>query len=148
MRHAWKVVLVGILLVFCVPFAVARMPGDGWGHGQGRAEITIPRYNPATEMTMKGTVEAVTTSGYGMGMGSTRLAVRTAKEVMEVRVGPTWFVEQKMTFANGDQVEVTGSRVKFGTMEWLIAREVKKGGQTLTLRDMPVRASKRSTTPA
>ena len=137
MRHAWKVLLVAILLVFCVPFAVAQIVTGAQMHAQGRVMSGhMARYNSATEMTLKGTVEAVTTRTHMQGMSSTWLTVKTEKETMEVRVGPTWFVAQnKMIFAKGDQVEVTGSRVKLQTREWLIAREVKKDGQTLTLRD-------------
>ena len=39
------------------------------------------------------------------------------------------------TFAKGDQIEVVGSRVKFGDADVLLAREVQKDGKTLVLRD-------------
>ena len=58
------------------------------------------------------------------------------QETLEVRLGPTTFLEkEKFTFAKGDQIEVTGSKVKIEGADALIAREVKKGGKTLTLRD-------------
>lgn len=134
MRHARKVVLIAILLVFCVPFAEASMIGQVQHRGPMMGGM--PRYDPATEMTVKGTVEAVETRGHMNGMERLRLTVKTEKETMEVRVGPVWFLAQnKMIFAKGDQVEVIGSHVKFESREWLIAREVKMGGQKLTLRD-------------
>jgi hypothetical protein len=50
-----------------------------------------------------------------------------------VFLGPPWFVESKnFKFANGDQVEVTGSKAG---KSMIIAREVKKDGQVLTLRN-------------
>jgi hypothetical protein len=139
MRHTWKIVAIGMFLVFCAPFAVAQMPmtGQMQRHGPMMGQ-GMPQYNAATEATLKGTVEAVNQMGMsGMqGRGGTHLTVKTEKESIEVRVGPTWFLEQnKMTFAKGDPVEVSGSRVKFGTADVLIAREIKKGGQALTLRD-------------
>jgi hypothetical protein len=139
MRRAWKVVAIGIFLFFGVPFAVAQMPmtGQMQRHGPMMGQ-KAPQYNAATEATLKGIVQAVNEMGMtGMqGRGGTHLTVKTEKETVEVRVGPTWFLEQnKMTFAKGDPVEITGSRVKFGTADVLIAREIKKGGQTLTLRD-------------
>jgi hypothetical protein len=64
------------------------------------------------------------------------LIVKTDKETLEVHLGPTAFLEkEKFTFAKGDQIEVTGSKVKIEGADALIAREVKKGGKTLTLRD-------------
>ena len=137
MRHAWKIVLVGIVLVFCVPFAAAKVVTGAQMHAQGRMMGGHKgRYDPATEMTLKGAVEAVTTRTHMNGMESTWLTVKTEKQTMEVRVAPAWFLEKKnMIFAKGDQVEVTGSDVTFQTREWLIAREVKKGGKTLTVRD-------------
>jgi hypothetical protein len=136
MRHAWKVVLIAILLVFCVPFAMAAASMIDHMQHRGPMMGGVRRYDPATEMTVKGTVEAVTTKSHMNGMENIWLTVKTDKETMEVRVGPTWFLAQKnMFFAKGDKVEMTGSQVRFETGEWLIAREVKMGGQKLTLRD-------------
>jgi hypothetical protein len=136
MRHAWKVVLIGILLVFCVPFAMAEASLIGHVRHRGPVMGRMPRYDPATEITVKGTVEAVTTRSHLNGMERLRLTVKTEKETMEVHVGPAWFLAQnKMIFAKGDQVEVTGSHVRFGDREWLIAREVIMGEQKMTLRD-------------
>src|SRR5687767_6010057 len=103
----------------------------GMGQGAGRM------YNPATETTVKGTVEEVkkVPSQRG-GPGGTHLIVKTDKETLDVHLGPTTFLEkQKFTFAKGDQIEVTGSKVKIGAVDAMLAREVKKGDKTLTLRD-------------
>lgn len=103
----------------------------GMGQGAGRM------YNPATETTVKGTVEEVKQiPGQRGGPGGTHLIVKTDKETLEVHLGPTTFLEkQKFTFAKGDQIEVTGSKVRMGAADALLAREVKKGNKTLTLRD-------------
>jgi hypothetical protein len=95
-----------------------------------------PIYNTATEVTLKGSVEAVTQVKGPQSWGSTHVSLKTDKETINVHVGPSWFVaENKMSFAKGDQIEVIGSRVKFGETDALIAREIKKGGETLTLRN-------------
>jgi hypothetical protein len=92
-------------------------------------------YNPATEVTLKGSVESVYHMG-PQGWGGTHLSLKTDQETIDVRVGPSCFLAQnKMSFAKGDKVDVTGSRVKFWNKDALIAREIKKGGETLTLRD-------------
>jgi len=64
------------------------------------------------------------------------LTVKTDKETIAVHLGPSWYLDQqKMIFAPKDTVEITGSRVTFDGKPAIIAAEVKKGGQSLKLRD-------------
>lgn len=92
-------------------------------------------YDPATETSLKGTVEAVTQQARGQMMG-THLTIKTADETREVMLGPANFITGKgFTFAKGDAVEVVGSKITMGAMEFVVAREVVKDGKTLTLRD-------------
>jgi hypothetical protein len=95
------------------------------------------QYDPATETTVTGTVEEVKkVAGQRGGPGGTHLMIKTPQRPLEVHLGPTSYLEkQQFTFAKGDQVEVIGSKVKIENVDVVIAREVKKGGKTLTLRD-------------
>jgi hypothetical protein len=96
----------------------------------------VPMYNSATEVTLKGSVESIKQVMGPQGWGGTHLSLKADKESIDVHVGPSWFLRQnKMNFAKGDQIEVTGSRVKFGNNDALIAREIKKSGETFTLRN-------------
>ena len=105
----------------------AQMPGGARG---------VPMYNPATEVTLKGTVEAVNQMTGRRGWGGTHLQLKTDSETLDVHVGPSWFLSQnKMSFAKGDAVEVTGSKVVFANGDSLLAREIKKGDQKLRLRN-------------
>jgi hypothetical protein len=71
-----------------------------------------------------------------MGWNGTHLMVKTDSETLEVHIGPTFYLEeQKFTFGVGDQIEVTGSKVKYQGVDALLAREVKKGDKTLLLRN-------------
>lgn len=90
-------------------------------------------YDPATETTVTGTVEdVVQVSHQGRGGPGTHLKLKTEAGVVDVHVGPTRYVEaQKFSLAKGDQITVTGSKVNNA----VIAREIKKGDATLTLRD-------------
>ncbi len=107
-----------------------RLNAQGGPRGQG------PMYDPATEVTVKGTVEEVKLISTGRNSGGTHLIVSTEQGKLEVHVGPTWFLEKnKMSFTKGDSVEVTGSKIKLAGADALIAREVKKGDATLTLRN-------------
>jgi len=92
-------------------------------------------YDPATETTLKGTVDAVNQQARGQMMG-THLTIKTADESREVMLGPAAFITGKgFAFAKGDSIEVTGSKITMGAMKFVIGREVVKNGKTLTLRD-------------
>jgi hypothetical protein len=104
------------------------------GSAQNRMMIARP-YDPAKEITVQGTVEEVLTPQRGARMG-VHLKVKTEAETFEVRLGPGWFQEQKhFSFKKGDQVSVTGATPATRTGQAIIAREVKKGGAVLELRD-------------
>lgn len=134
MRHLWNCkfgLAIVAVLALVVPVALAQ---GGMGQGKG-----MPKYDPATETTLKGTIEEVKEQECQMcrmGTTGTHLMVKSGSETLEIHLGPTSFLnEKKFSFAKGDQIEVVGSKVKMGGTDALIAREVKKGDQTLTLRN-------------
>jgi hypothetical protein len=101
-----------------------------------RGSMQAPRYDPATETTIKGVVDELTRMRGQMGWGGTHLTLKTDSETINVHVGPSDFIaKQGFTFAIGDRIEVTGSKVKYNDSDALIAREIKKDGKVLTLRD-------------
>lgn len=130
-----------MLYVFAPPAAFAQM---GMGNGQ-RMRMKMPRYDTATVVTVSGTVEKVEeTTMMGGQMGEMRgmggmglhLVLKTTDKTFTVLVGPASFANDKgFKFAKGDQIEVTGSQVKYEGADALIAREIKKGDKTLTLRN-------------
>lgn len=101
----------------------------------------MPMYDTRTESTFTGTVEAVdvvTPAGRSgrRSLGGTHLSLKTATETLEVHLGPTAFLtEKKVDITKGDTLEITGSRVTIGDEQVLLAREIKKGDSTWTLRD-------------
>lgn len=130
------VVAVSMLLVSSVAFA---QPWKGWrgsgGWGMGSQYSRL--YNPATVETVSGTVESVdkVTPMKGMYYGI-HLLVKTDKETIPVDLGPGWYIERLDTkIERGDKIEVKGSRVAFSGKPAIIAAEVKKGDNTLVLRD-------------
>ena len=106
-------------------------------HGYGRGQGPGAHYDPATEVTLTGTVEEVkTVPAPGRGPGGVHLMVRAEGGVMEVLLGPAWFVTSKgMDFAKGDNITVTGSKLTLNKQEVVVAREAKKADKVLTLRD-------------
>jgi hypothetical protein len=97
---------------------------------------TAPNYDVAKEVTLTGTVDTVKIiPGPGQQSG-VHLMLKTAKETIEIDLGPDWFLtQQKIQFAAGDAVTVIGSRVKIAANESVIARQIKRGEVTLTFRD-------------
>jgi len=105
----------------------------GWGMGSQYNRM----YNPATVETLSGAVEAVdkVTPMKGMHSG-VHIMLKTDKETISVQLGPEWYVERLDTkIEKGDKIEVKGSRVTFAGAPAIIAAEVKKGDNTLVLRD-------------
>jgi hypothetical protein len=93
-------------------------------------------YDPKTVVTVSGEVVSVDKiSDRGTGYGAS-LTLKTSQETIMVYLGPGRFLEkQDLTFAPKDQVEITGSQITFQGKRTLIAAQVKKGGQSLKLRD-------------
>ncbi len=105
----------------------------GWGPGSRYQRL----YDAQTVQTVSGTVESVDKAMplHGMSAGI-HLMVKTDKGALRVDLGPEWYIQRLDTkLDKGDQVEVKGSMVKIDGKEALIAAEVKKGGETLVLRD-------------
>ena len=72
-------------------------------------------------------------AGYrGKGL---HVTLKTAEGTFDVHLGPASFVTKEITAAAGDQLEIVGSKVKSDGAESIIARTVKKGDKTATLRD-------------
>ncbi|MGE5415080.1 MAG: hypothetical protein ACM3NW_12945 [Syntrophomonadaceae bacterium] len=124
--------LRGLIAACALTFAVCfPLSGQEAGPGGG------PRYDPKTEVTLKGTVEGVkeTPSPQG-GHAGMHVLLRTEGGTIEVGLGPAEYWKQHgFELVKADSIEVTGSKIKVGGGEILIAREVKKGDKTVTLRD-------------
>lgn len=128
-----SVIIGGVLLVFAVSFAIAQTPGAG--------RQDPPMYDVRSETTINGTVERVETiTAPGVrgrrALGGTHLLVKTQTEALVVHLGPTvYLAEQKITIEKGDAVEIRGSRVTIDEEPVLLARQIKKGEATFTIRD-------------
>lgn len=129
-----------LLVIGAVSVVLAQTTGSG--------QQASPMYDVKTETTITGTIEsvqAITEMGArghapgGMGhhgLGGMHLVVKTEKEAIGVHLGPTAYLTEKgITLAKGDAVEIIGSRVTMGNEPVIIAKQIKKGDKTWTLRD-------------
>jgi hypothetical protein len=132
-RHLLRLALMfGAVLATASSVAFSQMgPGMGMGPGRGNR-----MYNPATETTIKGTVEETRGVAGRRGWAGMHLTVKTQSGTFDAHLGPLAYITQHgFKFAKGDQVEVTGSKTKYQGQDAIIAREIKKGGKVLTLRN-------------
>jgi hypothetical protein len=125
---------VAFLLAATVVFSLsAEAQQRGGMHQQA------PRYDKATEVTVHGTVAEVKQVDNAMGMHKvpgTHVVLETEQETIEVHLGPSTFLAgQQLSLQSGDTLQIVGSRVKVAGAEAIIAREVRKGDRTITLRD-------------
>jgi hypothetical protein len=102
-------------------------------HGDG-AMGGMPKFDVATVGTFKGTVTAIDRMEHKPGMTGVHLRLRSGTENLVVHLGPSSFVDPKMTFAVNDEVEVKGSRITLHDEPTVLATTVSKGGKSLELR--------------
>jgi hypothetical protein len=88
--------------------------------------ISVERMTPATSRPMGGRGRS----------GGIHLLVKANDQTVEVHLGPSWYLDnQNFTIAPGDRIEIKRSRVSIPRGEFLIASQVKKGNEILTLRN-------------
>jgi hypothetical protein len=64
------------------------------------------------------------------------LLVKIGADTADVYLCPKSFLDDMgVTFSKGDEIGITGSKVKQGEADLILAREVAKGTDTLILRD-------------
>lgn len=132
---------LALLMILAVPVAFA----------QKAAETSMPKYDVSKEVKIKGTIEDVkemtlgthasepkagSPATSGKGEVGVHLMVKTATETIEVRLCPSGYLKDfEVAFSKGQQVEVTGSRIKVDDTDVILAREIVQGNNTVTLRD-------------
>ena len=144
MKKTWLFIVV--LLSFSVFFPAdsdARRGMEwkgsgGWGPGTSYNRM----YNPGTVETIEGEVVSVENimpmKMKGMQTG-VHLMVSTGKETISVHLGPARYMEnQDLKIEQKDKVGIRGSRITYEGKPAIIAAEIRKGEDTLRLRDEAV----------
>ncbi len=102
---------------------------------QAPAKPAPPKYDPATETTLKGVVAQMKLVPPSGGKPVAYLETKSGQDTVQVFLCPKSFLDEMgVTFKADDAIEVTGSKVKQDGADLILAREVVKGGDTVTLR--------------
>jgi hypothetical protein len=118
---------IGLLLVVLLSAALLPLAAQKTEEDQK----PTAKYNLATELKLKGTIEEVKKVG-----SDTYLVVKSAAGLQDVYVAPSEFLSDlQCVFTKGDEVEIVGSRVKVEAADHVLARQIIKGQLTLNLRD-------------
>jgi len=95
-----------------------------------------PKYDLSTETKVKATVEEVKLPPKGSEKEIAHLLVKIGADTFDVYLCPKSFLDDMgVSFTSGEEIELTGSKVKQGDAELILAREIVKGTDTLVLRD-------------
>jgi hypothetical protein len=95
----------------------------------------VPNYDPATEATLKGTIGEIKQIQFGKDT-HVDLVMQSGSDMYEIAVcPPDIFKELIVSLATGDEVQVVGSKVVFAEKPFVMARQIVRGNETLSLRD-------------
>ena len=98
------------------------------------AQTGPPKYDLHTETKLKGTVEEVKLPPKANDV--VHLMMKNGDDVVDLYFFPKSFMDDMgVAFSKGDELAFTGSKVKYGGADLILAREVVKGSDTLVLRD-------------
>jgi DNA/RNA endonuclease YhcR with UshA esterase domain len=108
------------------------------GPGQHPGGATAAPYDVKTEVRLTGTVVHVNAVAHGSSATAAHdgtLMLKTDTGTVDVQLAPAAFLaEKKVKIAKGDTIEVFGSRVTSGDSQVLLARDIRKGSTSWTLR--------------
>jgi hypothetical protein len=97
---------------------------------------SLPKYDLHAEAKMKGTVEELKLPSKGSEKEAAHLLVKIGTDSVDVYLCPkSFFDDMGMGFTKGDEIALTGSKVKQGELDLILVREVVKGNDTFVLRD-------------
>jgi hypothetical protein len=119
-----------VLFLACLSFYGAPLLA------QKSQDTGSPKYNLETETKMNATVEEVKLPPKGSAKEVVHLLIKNGTETVDVYLCPQSFLgDMGMSFSKGDEIALTGSKVKQDGADLILAREVVKGADKFLLRD-------------
>jgi len=114
-----------LLLLFVTP-----------GLSQKSQPPALPKYDLHTETKAKGTVDEVNVLSLGTRKDFTELIIKSGDDKLHIYLCPKPFQDEMgISFTKGDEIAVTGSKVKQEELDVILARQLVKGTDTLMFRD-------------
>jgi hypothetical protein len=121
----WKPIIPVVVLLCTAPLVAQKAQGP-----------RPPNYDVHAETKMKGTVEEVRLPPKGSEKDAVHLQMKSGPDSFDVYLCPKSFLDDMgVSFSKGDEIALTGSKVKLGEGDLILAREVVKGTDTLVFRD-------------
>lgn len=103
---------------------------------QDNGSSDLPAYDTHAEMKTKGVVDEINVLPLGTKKELTELILKSGSDKVHIYVCPKTFQEEMgISFSKGDEIAVTGSKVKREAGDVILAREMTKGTDTLVFRD-------------
>jgi hypothetical protein len=95
-----------------------------------------PKYDLQSETKMSGTVDEIRLPPKGSEKEAAHLMIKIGADMVDVYLCPKSFLDDMgMSLSKGDEIALTGSKVKAEGADLILAREVVKGNDTVVLRD-------------
>lgn len=100
------------------------------------AAQNAPKYDRATEAKFKGVIADLKIPEKGAEKQIAHLTVKSGDDTWDLYLCPKYFMDDMgISFAKGDEISFTGSKVKDGNADMILTRELVKGTDTLEFRD-------------
>ena len=104
-----------------------------YAHG---SDPNAPKYDTQTETKMNGTVDSITLPPSGHDKEIVHLVIKNGTDTVDVYLCPKSFLDDMgFTFSKGDEITVTGSKIKQDGTDLVLAKQTERGNDTLVLRD-------------
>jgi hypothetical protein len=103
---------------------------------QKAAKANGPKYDLQTEAKLKGTIDEIKLPPKGSEKEIVHLTLKSGADTLDVYLCPKSFMnDMGMDFGKGDDISLTGSKVKVADADVVLAREVAKGNNSFIMRD-------------
>jgi hypothetical protein len=125
-----------VAVIFRIPLFVLLCVSPGLSQKALPDNGGLPKYDLQSETKIKGVIDAVNLLSVGSRKDFTELIIKSGDDSTHIYLCPKPFQEEMgMSFTKGDEIAVTGSKVKQDASDVILARELVKGTDTLMFRD-------------